>query len=61
MNFTDEFRNEGFVQSLLKEIHKASSRPVRIMEVCGGHTMAIRKYGIHNMLPQQIELLSGPG
>lgn len=31
------------------------------MEVCGGHTMAIRKYGIQHMLPPQIELLSGPG
>lgn len=31
------------------------------MEVCGGHTMAIRRYGIHNLLPSEIELLSGPG
>jgi len=61
MNFIDDFRNESFVQSLLNEIHKISVRPVRIMEVCGGHTMAIRKYGIHSMLPSTIELLSGPG
>jgi len=31
------------------------------MEVCGGHTMAIRRYGIHTLLPNEIELLSGPG
>lgn len=61
MNFIDEFRNESFVKSLLAEIHKISGRPIRIMEVCGGHTMAIRRYGIHTMLPSNIELLSGPG
>jgi len=61
MNFLDDFRNENFVKSLLTEIHKVSIRPVRIMEVCGGHTMAIRRYGIHNLLPKEIELLSGPG
>lgn len=61
MNFIDDFRNESFVKSLLAEIHKISSKPVRIMEVCGGHTMSIRKYGIHNLLPPEIELLSGPG
>ncbi len=61
MNFIDDFRNESFVKSLLTEIHKVSSRPIRIMEVCGGHTMAIRRYGIHNLLPSEIELLSGPG
>ena len=31
------------------------------MEVCGGHTLAIRKYGIQHLLPETIELLSGPG
>ncbi len=61
MNFIDDFRNEKFVKSLLTEIHKIPSRPTRIMEVCGGHTMAIRRYGIHTMLPSHIELLSGPG
>jgi hydrogenase expression/formation protein HypD len=34
---------------------------MRIMEVCGGHTLAIRKYGIQHLLPETIELLSGPG
>ncbi len=61
MNFTDDFRNEKFVKSLLAEIHAISSQAIRIMEVCGGHTMAIRKFGIHTMLPSHIELLSGPG
>jgi hydrogenase expression/formation protein HypD len=61
MNFTDDFRNEELVKKLLSQIRRISNRNIRIMEVCGGHTMAIRKYGIHNLLPPQIDLLSGPG
>ena len=38
-----------------------SKRRIRIMEVCGGHTLAIHKFGIHRLLPDTIELLSGPG
>ena len=37
------------------------SRPIQIMEVCGGHTHAIFRYGIEGMLPEQIELVHGPG
>ena len=61
MIFTDDFRNKEFVKKLLSQIHHVSKRNIRIMEVCGGHTMAIRKYGIHTLLPAQIDLLSGPG
>jgi hydrogenase expression/formation protein HypD len=61
MKFTDEFRNEKLVKALLAKIYTISKKPVRIMEVCGGHTMAIRRYGIHTLLPDTIELLSGPG
>ncbi len=61
MNFTDDFRSKDLVKKLLSQILHISKRNIRIMEVCGGHTMAIRKYGIHNLLPPQIDLLSGPG
>jgi hydrogenase expression/formation protein HypD len=61
MKFTEDFRNEGLVNKLLAQIRRISKRPIRIMEVCGGHTMAIRKYGIHDLLPPTIDLLSGPG
>ena len=61
MKYIDEYRNKELVSSLLKQIQKVSKNPVRLMEVCGGHTMAIRKFGIHNLLPETIELLSGPG
>jgi hydrogenase expression/formation protein HypD len=61
MNFSEEFRNRKIVKALLSEIRKTINRKIRIMEVCGGHTMAIRRYGIHTLLPKEIELLSGPG
>ena len=61
MNFTDDFRDKDLVSKLLSQIQYISKRNIRIMEVCGGHTMAIRKYGIHTLLPPQIDLLSGPG
>ena len=61
MIFTEEFRNAELVKKILVQIRQTVSAPIRIMEVCGGHTMAIRKNGIHTLLPDEIELLSGPG
>lgn len=61
MQYIKEYRNKELAQSLLEEIKKYSTKPIRIMEVCGGHTMAIRKFGIHDLLPKTIQLLSGPG
>jgi hydrogenase expression/formation protein HypD len=61
MNLNSDFRNKSLVRTLLSEIQKINVRPLRIMEVCGSHTMAIRRFGIHTLLPQQIELISGPG
>jgi hydrogenase expression/formation protein HypD len=61
MNFTTDFRNKELIGSLLQKIRETEVRPVRIMEVCGGHTMAIRRFGIHSLLPKHIQLLSGPG
>jgi hydrogenase expression/formation protein HypD len=61
MNLTEVFRNKEYADILLQNIRKKSLKPIRIMEVCGSHTVAIRKYGIHNLLPKNIELLSGPG
>jgi hydrogenase expression/formation protein HypD len=45
----------------IKELMRAIGRPVRLMEVCGTHTVAIFRHGIRNLLPQSISLLSGPG
>jgi hydrogenase expression/formation protein HypD len=49
------------VQKLARNLCNYKGRTLKIMEVCGTHTMAIFKHGIRNMLPQNIELISGPG
>ena len=68
MKYVDEFRDPEKAKVLIKEIRKLSDglaenlrRPVYIMEVCGGHTHSIFRYGIENMLPASIELIHGPG
>jgi len=68
MKYVDEFRDPEKAKVLLAEIHlladklrKDKSRPLQIMEVCGGHTHAIFRYGIESMLPDAIELIHGPG
>ncbi len=57
----DEYRNIELGQKLLNRIHKLSHRRVKFMEFCGGHTVAILKHGIRQLLPPNIEMLSGPG
>jgi len=68
VKYVDEFRDPEKAKVLLSEIHvlaeklqKGKSRPLQIMEVCGGHTHAIFRYGIESMLPDAIELIHGPG
>jgi hydrogenase expression/formation protein HypD len=56
-----EYRDPAIAQSLLHQLKAASTRPIRLMEVCGTHTMAIFRHGIRTMLPETINLLSGPG
>jgi hydrogenase expression/formation protein HypD len=60
-----ELRNKNVIQGLLADIKKKSlslPHPLKIMEVCGTHTMVIHRYGLRNMLSQAgIEMLSGPG
>lgn len=61
MKFIDEFRNVAYAKSLVKFIQNITDKKINIMEVCGSHTMAIFKYGIRDILPTNIELISGPG
>jgi len=68
MKYVDEFRDPTKAAALMSEINKIADglakklkRPVHIMEVCGGHTHSIFRYGIENMLPASIELIHGPG
>jgi len=57
----DEFRSREITAPLVEEIARSLVRPVRIMEVCGTHTMSIFRHGIRSLLSEGITLLSGPG
>ena len=61
MKFIDEFRDAGLTRKLADKIATISTRPLRLMEFCGGHTVAIMRNGIRQLLPANIEMLSGPG
>jgi hydrogenase expression/formation protein HypD len=61
MKYVDEFRDPELTARLLDELKTATTRPFRVMEVCGTHTMAIFRSGLRAMLPPEIELISGPG
>lgn len=68
MKYVDEFRDREKAAFLLKEIGQLAAsiapqrqQPIHIMEVCGGHTHSIFRYGIEGMLPEGIELVHGPG
>jgi len=61
VKFIDEYRDGALAQKLAQEIHRITTRPHVLMEVCGGQTHAIVKFGIDELLPKQIELVHGPG
>ena len=60
-NYIDEFRDKAVIQKIVDCLNAYSGRNIKIMEVCGTHTMAISRYGLRSLLPKSIELLSGPG
>jgi hydrogenase expression/formation protein HypD len=61
MKFVDEFRQRSQTESLARLIAEAATRDYTFMEVCGGHTSAIHRFGIPSLLPDRVRLLSGPG
>jgi hydrogenase expression/formation protein HypD len=61
LKYISEFRDSELAQGLISDIRGKSKQKVRLMEFCGGHTVAIFKYGIRQALPPNIELVSGPG
>ncbi len=58
---TQTYRDKKKIGEILEMIRKRSSKKIRLMEVCGGHTMAIHKFGIPGLLPKNVILKSGPG
>ena len=61
MKFIDEYRQSDLAITLAKKIADLTNRPLKLMEVCGGHTHTIFKYGIEDLLPENIEMIHGPG
>lgn len=61
MKYLDEYRDAEGVAKIADAIHRITTRPWKIMEVCGGQTHAIVKFGIDELLPEHVTLLHGPG
>ncbi len=61
MRYVDEFRDQALAHDLAAALDRTLTRPRRIMEVCGTHTMAVFRSGLRSLLPEGLELVSGPG
>lgn len=61
MKYIDEFRNAMAARAYVQEIRKITTRPWTLMEICGGQTHTIVKFGIDSLLPKEIDLVHGPG
>jgi len=61
MKFIDEYRQGDIAAKVAGQIAALTDRPLKLMEVCGGHTHSIFKYGIEDLLPPNIEMIHGPG
>jgi hydrogenase expression/formation protein HypD len=61
VKYVDEYRDPGIAHMLAEEIRRKVTRAWVLMEVCGGQTHTLMRYGIDELLPPQIELVHGPG
>jgi hydrogenase expression/formation protein HypD len=68
MKYVSEYRDPQKIKGVLQEINQlgeqltvGQDRPIKLMEICGGHTHAIFKYGLEDLLPSTIEMIHGPG
>ncbi|MFW5947643.1 MAG: hydrogenase formation protein HypD [Gemmatimonadota bacterium] len=61
MKYIDEYRDEGDAKRLLAAIRRTVTRPWSLMEICGGQTHTFVKFGIDRMLPDEVQLVHGPG
>ncbi len=61
MKYIDEYRDPTRIQRLVNHIRRISRKPIKLMEVCGTHTVTIFRNGIKDLLPDHITLISGPG
>ncbi|GAA1950779.1 hydrogenase formation protein HypD [Kitasatospora viridis] len=61
MKYLDEFQDPELARRLFDDIRATVTRPWALMEVCGGQTHSIIRHGIDQLLPEEIELIHGPG
>ncbi|MGC8758693.1 MAG: hydrogenase formation protein HypD [Bryobacteraceae bacterium] len=61
MKHLDEYRDAARVRALAAELRRTAARPWRLMEICGGQTHAILRFGLDQLLPPGLELVHGPG
>ncbi|QKF64733.1 hydrogenase formation protein HypD [Campylobacter corcagiensis] len=61
MDLINDFRDKTHILNLSKLIKKASNKPLNIMEICGGHTHSIMKFGIDKLVGENIKFIHGPG
>ena len=61
MKFIDEYRDGDAAQKLARAIAQITTEPHSLMEICGGQTHSIVKFGIDELLPKEITLIHGPG
>jgi hydrogenase expression/formation protein HypD len=61
VKYVEEYRDPVAAREYADAIHRTVTRPWKLMEVCGGQTHSIVKYGIDELLPTQVELVHGPG
>ena len=61
MQYVDEYRDPKIAKAIVERIARKVSQPWVLMEVCGGQTHTLMRYGIDELLPKQVELVHGPG
>jgi hydrogenase expression/formation protein HypD len=61
VKYIDEYRDERIAHGLAAEIRQVVTRPCVLMEICGGQTHTIMRYGLDELLPKEVELVHGPG
>jgi len=61
MRFVDEYRDPELAKKLVERIHRRSTMPISLMEFCGGHTVTVVKYGLRQLVPATVKMMSGPG
>ncbi|MFI5178912.1 MAG: hydrogenase formation protein HypD, partial [Vicinamibacterales bacterium] len=61
MKFIDEYRDAGQAAAFARALRQITTRPWTLMEVCGGQTHAIVKFGVDELLPDGVTLVHGPG